>query len=107
MAQETLPSFKPTLSADEAAQDLNIAFQKVAGSVPSAPVLALLMAQSALETGNWQSMPNYNFGGIKASASDPYIQVFQTTEVVNGVTVNEPQTFAAYKNAIDGSAGYV
>jgi hypothetical protein len=104
---ETLPSFKPTLTPDEAAQDLNLAYQQISGSAPSAEILALLMAQSALETGNWQSMPNYNFGGIKASSSDPYVQVFQTTEVVNGQTVNEPQTFAAYKDAVSGAAGYV
>jgi len=98
---------KTVMSSDDAVKAISRAFQKSVGKAPSPSVLNMLAAQSALETGNWQSMYHYNFGGIKAQASDPYVQVFDTTEVINGVTVPMKQTFAAHTNADDGAAHYV
>jgi peptidoglycan hydrolase-like protein with peptidoglycan-binding domain len=105
--QTTLPPFNPVLQPSEAAQAINKGYQEVVGQVPSKEILGLMMGQTALETANWTKMPNYNFGGIKASSHDSYIQVFDTTEVINGVTTPMKQTFAAYKSAADGAAAYV
>jgi peptidoglycan hydrolase-like protein with peptidoglycan-binding domain len=101
-----LPANKP-LSPDDAIKAISQGYQKVTGKVPSAQILGLLAGQTALETANWQKMPNFNFGGIKASSKDPYVQVFTTTEVYNGITQTLEQKFAAYKTAADGAAAYI
>lgn len=106
-AQMILPPYNPTLTSAEAAQAIRDGYTKVVGSAPSVAILGLLMGQSALETANWQRMPNFNFGGIKATPGDAYVQIFRTTEVVGGVTVPMDQTFAAYKTAANGAAAYV
>jgi peptidoglycan hydrolase-like protein with peptidoglycan-binding domain len=98
---------KTIVTPDAAIQAISKAYQKVVGNVPRSDVLNVLTAQSALETGNWQLMYHYNFGGIKAQPSDPYVQVFDTTERINGVTVPMKQTFAAHTNIDDGAKHYV
>lgn len=98
---------KTIVSPDDALKAISKAYQKSVGKVPSSDVLNVLAAQSALETGRWQLMYRYNFGGIKAQPSDPYVQVFDTTERVNGVTVPMKQTFAAHTNIDDGAKHYV
>jgi peptidoglycan hydrolase-like protein with peptidoglycan-binding domain len=105
--QTVLPSTNTPLSPADAAKALSAGYQKATGNVPTPDVLNLLLAQTALETASWTRMPSYNFGGTKAQASDPYIQVFDTTEVVNGVTTPMKQTFGAYKTAADGAYAYV
>ena len=105
--QTVLPPNNTTLTADEAAKALNAGYKKVTGKIPSSDVLALLMGQTALETANWQKMPNYNFGGMKAQSSDAYVQVFKTTEVINGITQVLDQKFAAFISAADGAAAYI
>ena len=105
--QTVLPPKSTTLTADEAAKALNAGYKKVTGKIPTPDVLALLMGQTALETASWQKMPNYNFGGMKAQASDAYVQVFKTTEVIGGVTQVLDQKFAAFMSAADGAAAYV
>ena len=52
-------------------------------------------------------LPNYNFGGMKASSGDEYVQTFGTTEVVNGATQAMQAKFAAFKSAADGAAAYI
>lgn len=106
-SQTVLPPNNTTLSAEEAAKALNAGYKKVTGKIPTSDVLALLMGQTALETASWQKMPNYNFGGMKAQASDVYVQVFKTTEVIGGVTQVLDQKFAAFLNAADGAAAYI
>jgi peptidoglycan hydrolase-like protein with peptidoglycan-binding domain len=105
--QTVLPPANKPLSPDDAVKAISQGYQKVTGKVPSAQILGLLAGQTALETGNWQKMPNFNFGGIKASSKDPYVQVFTTTEVYNGITQTLDQKFAAYKTAADGAAAYI
>jgi peptidoglycan hydrolase-like protein with peptidoglycan-binding domain len=105
--QTVLPPDNKPLTPDDAAKAVSLGYQKVTGKVPSKEILGLLIGQTALETGNWQKMPNFNFGGIKASSKDPYVQVFTTTEVYNGITQTLEQKFAAYKTAADGAAAYI
>jgi peptidoglycan hydrolase-like protein with peptidoglycan-binding domain len=105
--QVVLPSKNTPLSPEDAAKALNAGYKKVTGKIPTPETLSLLMGQTALETGNWQKMPNFNFGGVKAQSSDPYVQVFKTEEVINGVKQLLDLKFAAYTSAVEGAAGYV
>ena len=50
------------LTREQAAHALTDAYLQLIGSLPTAGVTALLLAQSALETGNWQKILNFNFG---------------------------------------------
>jgi hypothetical protein len=100
------------LTPEEAGKALAAGYKKVMGEDPPANILALLISQSALETGNWKKLPNYNMAGIKATDSSPYFQYFTCSEVKDGVkTYYEPPNpmckFAAYKTAADGAASYV
>jgi Putative peptidoglycan binding domain len=111
VAQTIVPrsTYKPTL--DEAAQALANAYQRVTGSTPSAPVLSLLMAQSSWETRSgptgW-NLPNFNWGGIKASVWDPLIQVFSTKEGYGASEVTVPKArFVAYRSIAEGAEDYI
>ena len=103
-------SYQPSL--DEAAQLLADAYQAVAGSVPSANVLALLMAQTSFETRphgqttGWD-LPNFNWGGVKATSMDPFVQYFGTNEGQGSATQHLTLAFAAYQTAPEGAEAYV
>jgi len=51
------------------------------GGTPKREALALVLAQSALETGRWASMMDWNFGGVKASTKIDHTY-FWTSECV-------------------------
>jgi len=89
---------------------------------PKLEQLALCLAKSALETGRWQKIWNYNFGNVKAGGS--YIGMFtciRLNEVIDGkvkwfnpdsegfaVPPGHPQTrMRAYANAWDGAQEYI
>lgn len=101
---------KTPLSLLDCLWAFRIAYEKLEGIAPSIDCLALLVGQSALETGNWRSMYCYNFGNAKASprAEGFYCQ-FPCSEVdSNGVEHHyrppHPQTnFRAYLSAPDGA----
>jgi len=100
------------LSPSEAAAALAAAYQQLVGAPPSQPVLALLIAQSALETGNWKKIHNYNFGNQKAGAGYPLIVQFRCSEMVEGVeTFFDPPApecnFRAYESAAAGALDYL
>ena|GEM_PF-1528595 len=100
------------LSPSEAAAALAAAYQQLIGVPPSQAVLALLLAQSALETGNWKKIHNYNFGNQKAGASFPLIVQFRCSEIVNGAEkfFDPPApecNFRAYENAAAGALDYL
>ena len=61
------------LTREQAAQALSAAYRQLMGALPTAGVMALLLAQSALETGNWQKIHNFNFGNAKAGVDYPLI----------------------------------
>ena len=54
------------LSRDDASRAFLTAYQQLTGKLPTPAVLALLLAQSAFETGHWKSLHNFNFGNAKA-----------------------------------------
>ena len=62
-----LPNEVKYLEEAEAAYALREAWYRVYGSYPSDKSLAVLWAKSALETGRWKIIHDYNFGNIKWS----------------------------------------
>jgi hypothetical protein len=107
-ADQTQLDVKNTpLSVQEAAQALCDGYAAVASQKPASAVLGLLMAQSALETAQWQRLPNYNFGGIKATSGAPFVQAFITPEGAGAAQKLYVLGFAAYQSAVDGAAAYV
>lgn len=109
---EVIPDKITKMTADQVGKALSDGYKIVTGFRPNKLVLGLLIAQSALETGNWNSIHNFNFGNFKAASGDKYIQYFGCGEVINGVSQNFPAgdshcIFAAYTDAASGAAAYV
>jgi hypothetical protein len=64
-----MPELAPKTTA-AAAEDVAAAFKTAAEAAditPTAPLLGVLLAQSALETGHWSAMYCWNFGNVKAT----------------------------------------
>jgi hypothetical protein len=101
------------LDRETAASALSVAYLLLTGRLPREKVLALLLAQSALETGHWKKIHNHNFGNVKAGAGYPLIVQFRCSEVdENGVeTFYDPPdphcNFRAYETAADGAVDYL
>jgi hypothetical protein len=101
------------LSRDDATRAFLAAYQQLTGRPPTAAVLALLLAQSAFETGHWKSLHHFNFGNAKAGPNYPLITQFRCSEVdQNGVeTFYDPPhpqcNFRAYENAAAGALDYL
>ena len=103
------------------------------GIAPTTAALALALAKTALETGRWQSMWNFNWGNVKAADSyEGMFTCYPCNEVIGGkvewfdpagaldsrggrlvgagwdVPPGHPQTrFRAYANEFDGAQQYV
>jgi hypothetical protein len=108
-----LPQKWSKLSEPQARQVLEAAFSLVTGEPPSAGVLDLLVAQTALETGQW-NLPNFNWGGVKAIPSDKFFQYLKCSEIINGKELKFEAAdrshyckFAAYESAQEGAIRYV
>ena len=101
------------LSRQDAAQALLTAYQMLTGALPSSAVLALLMAQSALETGHWKKIHQFNFGNAKASPDYPLIVQFRCSEIdaqgkEHFFDPPHPQcNFRAYPDAAAGALDYL
>jgi hypothetical protein len=100
------------LHPSEAAAALAAAYQQLTGALPSEAVLGLLIAQSALETGDWTKIHNFNFGNQKADVNYPRIVQFRCSEIVDGVEkfFDPPApecNFRAYESAADGGLDYL
>ena len=72
----TIADKRTPIEPEEASRLLANAYANVMGRKPSVAILKLLIGQSALESGNWKQVHNYNFGNEKASSSDVYQQVY-------------------------------
>jgi hypothetical protein len=77
------PNFRPCVTTVLEPLDASIAIHAVYRSVvkaePSTEGLAILIAQSALETANWRSMKNLNWGNSKSTVLWPHTY-FRTGE---------------------------
>lgn len=98
------------LTPEVAIEAFAYAHLKVMGQLPTPGALACFVAQSALETGNWQHMKNYNFGNIKPPTDwDGDVTMFRCNELIRGkyewFDPPHPQTrFVAFKDAAEGAA---
>jgi hypothetical protein len=85
MKATLIPDQLTPLDAKTVALAFRGAYETVCGTTPSNACLALLVAQSALETGRWKSIHCYNFGNVKASPDYyGYYCQFRCNEVING-----------------------
>jgi hypothetical protein len=105
-----VPDELTPITLDEAIEAFAKAHVRCLGEPPSAGTLSCLVAQSALESGNWKHMHGYNFGNIKAAPDwDGLYMMFRCNEVINGKVQwfdpPHPQThFRAYATASEGAA---
>jgi hypothetical protein len=113
MRAELLPDELTKVTAKDCARAFRSAFETVVGKTPSDACLALLVAQSALESGRWKSMHCWNFGNIKASPeySGFYCQ-FRCNEVIDGrvqwFDPPHPQcNFRAFRSAEGGAVDHI
>ena len=101
------------LSRDDASRALLTAYLQLTGALPTPGVLALLLAQSAFETGHWKSLHNFNFGNAKAGPDYPLMTQFHCSEVdEHGVEhfYDPPDphcNFRAYGNAAAGALDHL
>jgi hypothetical protein len=119
--QTAVPNRLTPLSPDDAARALAAAFERVTGTKPTRDVLALLVAQSAFETGDWSSIHNFNFGNVKAGSSFPLVTYFDCWERdASGKRIDikafpngpdgEPDKrcrFRAFESATDGAEDFL
>lgn len=99
------------LTEAEATYALREGWKLVFGDYPSLDALAVLWAQSALETGRWQFIWNYNFGNVKRHDDHDWC-MFKCSEIINGKNTwfepPHPQThFNAYTSSVDGAKEYI
>lgn len=111
--KEQVPNKITRLSENQVREAFYQGFIQVTGQKPSDQVLALMMAQSAHETGQWAALHNYNFGNVKALGGWPHqTTTFGAWERLNGkketFPPGHPQTqFRAYPTASEGAADYI
>jgi hypothetical protein len=92
---------------------LRAAYERVTSLVPSRDTLALLTAQSALETGRWKAIHCFNLGNVKAAETYAgFYTCFRCNEVIDGKTVwfdpPHPQTrFRAFISLEDGARDHL
>ena len=104
-----VPDELTPIPLDEAIEAFATAHVRCMGLEPTAGTLACLVAQSALETGNWKSLHCYNFGNAKVSKDwDGDYCMFRCNEILDGkiqwFNPPHPQTwFRAFSNAASGA----
>lgn len=90
------------LTIPQARVTLKAALQNELGRVPTTAELKMLLAQSALETWDWKSMWNWNFGNIQVGSSGA--QWFYLKHKDSSENLNRYRTFGS---AAEGAAYYV
>ena len=102
---------RTVLTSHEAMTALKVAWRAVFSNDPTTDQLALLWAQSALETGRFKSIWNYNFGNIKQTDDHDYYMI-RCDEYIAGkhVWLDPPDRgtwFNAYESAEAGAIEYI
>jgi hypothetical protein len=101
----------PTITAisyDDARDWLAWAYSAETGELPSVAELAMLLAQSALETVSWAKLRGFNFGNITALGRDrPYFVLRGVTEYVGGKPVVVDMVFRWYPTVTLGAWDFV
>lgn len=107
-----VPTVRTTLTSAQAIAGFHAACMRVAGMLTDEAV-AIIVSQSALETGRWKSLYCFNFGNEKATASwsgDYYM--IRCNEIIGGklewFDPPHPQTwFRAFPDAATGAESHV
>lgn len=98
------------VSTYEAIAAIGRAYEVVMARKPSVETLAILVAQTALETGMWKYMHHYNFGNIRGTYKNKFVS-FRAGEIIGGKEVIlEPganNKFRAYPDALAGAVDFV
>jgi hypothetical protein len=108
-----LEAVKTPITPKDIARALRAAWLKLFEETPADGTIALLMAQSALETGRWKSCWNFNLGNIKGGAKwQGDTCQFRCNEVIKGKVEwfdpPHPQTtFRAYPTLEAAAADYL
>ena len=108
-----LPANRTPVTPRNVGRALRAAWMAHFGETPSDASIALLLAQSALETGRWKSCWNYNLGNIKAGSKwQGDTTQFRCNEVIGGKVVwfdpPHPQTtFRAYPTLEEAAKDYL
>lgn len=89
-----IPDAVKELKPAEAAYALREAWKKVYGQYPSDKSLAVLWSKSALETGHWKHIHDYNFGNIKRKETDE-VNLFTMFECGEEVSLVQAQKLVA------------
>jgi len=101
------------LSAGEAYYGLHEAWKKIFDETPSFNTIVILLSQTALETGRWAKMYNYNWGNIKSHSDDGhYWTMYDCSEIINGREFffhppHDQCKFRAYRSVEDGAEDYI
>lgn len=104
---------KTPITPSDVARALRAAWLRLFEVIPADQCIAVLMAQSALETGRWRSCWNYNLGNIKPGSKwQGDTCQFRLNEVIKGRVVwfdpPHPQTtMRAYSSLTDAAADYL
>lgn len=83
------------------------AHEHLVGRPASRPLLDVLTAQVAHETGRGQSMYNYNFGGIKGAGTHGETARCRTREILGGTEKVVVDGFRSYRTAEEGAVDYL
>lgn len=83
MLATLLPDLLTHVTLRDVLTGIRSAYETVEGVTPSKPCLAILTAQSALESGRWRSCHRFNLGNVKAGQSyEGYYTQFRCNEVL-------------------------
>lgn len=100
-------------SALDYVRSIRSGLETITGKTPTNGQIAVLTAQSALESGRWRSMHRFNPGNIKASSSYEYLySQYRCNEVIGGklewFDPPHPQTsFRAFMDLDTGVVDYL
>ena len=114
MSGQLQPLRRTPVSKSELTKAFASAWQDLFKTVPTKEQLGLLIAQNSLETGNSNSMWNYNIGNIKKTEKDShnYCMLKHVGEIIHGKQVffepPHPATwFRAYNTLEEGVIDYL
>jgi hypothetical protein len=113
MRAALVPDLLTPCSALDYVRSIRSGLETITGKTPPNGQVAVLTAQSALESGRWRSMHRFNPGNIKASQDYAYFYTqFRCNEVIGGklewFDPPHPQTnFRAFMNLDTGVLDYL
>lgn len=113
MKAKLVPDLLTVCTAPQYIAAVRSGLETLAGKTPSSAHVAVLTAQSALESGRWKKMHRFNPGNIKASENYEYLYCqFRCNEVIAGKVQwfdpPHPQTnFRAFMDLETGVLDYL